>query len=111
MDFRQTLATKAQTKSDQNGSPDPPSQAGESPKVEKMMCSLCERELIDPCLTCHIVGERKRGRTECELSKGRCGHLFHAHCVQDWRKMFGICITCKQDWKDKWTMKRRYVSR
>ena len=69
------------------------------------VCGICENEMSDLCDNCQIRGEREK--YPCTVSSGECGHAYHTHCIQSWRKMFKMCITCKKDWVHSVTVKRK----
>lgn len=33
---------------------------------------------------------------KCSISQGKCGHVFHTHCIDKWK---GECALCYQHWK------------
>jgi hypothetical protein len=42
-------------------------------------CGICRFSLIEPCITC-----MNSGKFLCSLSKGKCGHVMHTHCIDKW---------------------------
>ena len=41
-------------------------------------CSICQNEFEVPCAKC-LPGQ-------CEPVYGKCGHVFHLHCIQNWKE-------------------------
>lgn len=68
-------------------------------------CGICENKMIDLCGNCQVRGERRQH--PCTVSSGECGHEYHTHCMQNWMKMFKMCISCKKDWVRGVTLKRK----
>ena len=36
--------------------------------------------------------------TNCPIVLGECGHLYHNHCINTWRKKKDICPLCNRIW-------------
>ena len=42
-------------------------------------CPICNNYLTHSCVEC--VADNK---DSCDLSQGKCGHIFHRHCIRNW---------------------------
>jgi hypothetical protein len=55
-------------------------------------CQICKEIFESPCLKCtktHVNGE-----LVCDVSKGKCGHSFHRHCIDSWITKNNVCPIC-----------------
>ena len=59
-------------------------------------CTICEEEYTSPCLF-RCFGEKKT--TICGISIGKCGHLFHTHCIKAWQQQYICCPFECGNWK------------
>lgn len=64
-------------------------------KVPKDTCDLCKEDIMSICATC------KTGSfmNDCSVSSGKCGHVFHSHCIQSRLKTNKLCPTDNTEWK------------
>lgn len=56
-------------------------------------CQICKTHYEEPCLEC-TTGHSK-GDLTCAVSRGKCGHCFHKHCIDKWMQKNTICPVCK----------------
>lgn len=57
------------------------------------MCSICQSHFETLCLECSV--NNTKSETSCHISRGKCGHCFHKHCIDRWLNKNNICPTCK----------------
>ncbi len=63
-------------------------------------CKLCKRPLIAPPLHELQTDGTKNIKIEGELSKGRCGDIFHKKCIENSVSSGCIsCPTCNVPWQ------------
>src|SRR5579885_1323444 len=55
-------------------------------------CPICKLHYEESCLTCNE--EHSQGELICEVSRGKCGHCFHKHCINKWLSSSSICPIC-----------------
>ena len=55
-------------------------------------CPICKSHFEEPCLTC--VNDHVKGDLICDVTKGKCGHCFHKHCIDKWLLKSTICPIC-----------------
>ena len=57
--------------------------------IEETECSICKYNLMESCSSClemdKISPDVDRVQ-KCVISKGKCGHCFHYHCIAKWIK-------------------------
>lgn len=61
-------------------------------KTSGTECHICKQHYEEPCLNCsstHVNGE-----LVCFVSRGKCGHCFHEHCIGKWLSSSTICPIC-----------------
>ncbi|QKF93644.1 zinc finger protein RING H2-type protein [Fadolivirus algeromassiliense] len=56
-------------------------------------CQICKTHFESPCLSC--TSDHSKGDLVCDVSKGKCGHCFHKHCIDKWLQKNNICPTCR----------------
>jgi anaphase-promoting complex subunit 11 len=49
----------------------------ETPEV----CAICKYKLTERCVQCAADNLE---RANCEISWGKCMHVYHRHCIQPW---------------------------
>lgn len=49
-------------------------------------CHICKENLQEPCPECS-----EKYDTSCVISLMTCGHSFHKHCIEKWRKNADAC--------------------
>lgn len=54
------------------------------------MCQICKEHFESPCLSC----SEKQTEIICDVSRGKCGHCYHKHCIDQWLTKSPICPTC-----------------
>lgn len=47
-------------------------------------CTLCRNDLTDVCNVCKTQGITDPAL--CIVVTGKCGHIFHSHCIEGWIK-------------------------
>ena len=57
-------------------------------------CKICKEPLNGPCMECKPFKDMN-----CVLKTGRCGHMFHGHCVGHWVEDHQTCPCCAQQWE------------
>ncbi|CAH6421156.1 Hypothetical protein KVN_LOCUS163 [uncultured virus] len=59
-------------------------------------CAICKNTLTQKCATCfeskNILNE------ECKVSKGKCGHVYHYHCISNWIRTANSCPIDATPW-------------
>lgn len=63
-------------------------------KFQQDYCSICRNKLVDSCIGCLTSGNIER----CPVSKGICGDIFHAHCIQNFLKESSKCPVCFKEY-------------
>jgi E3 ubiquitin-protein ligase RBX1 len=56
-------------------------------------CPICQDHFETTCIDCQQKDTKKN--TDCPVSKGKCGHCFHKHCITKWLVKSTICPICK----------------
>ena len=49
-----------------------------------------------PCINC--VGDTT-ATEECTRAVGKCGHVYHRHCIDKWLKDHTECPLCEVTWE------------
>jgi len=62
------------------------------------VCSICGKINTLLCETCRVNNTNVDETNKCLVSRGKCGHVFHEHCIKDILKIGSICPTCKTPW-------------
>ena len=57
-------------------------------------CGICKNELTCACATCLLNSKN----IDCKVIKGKCEHVFHKHCIDQWRIKSSICPICTTPW-------------
>jgi RING-box protein 1 len=55
-------------------------------------CSICRNKFEEPCIEC--LCSHQKGDLVCNPSQGKCGHVFHKHCIDKWNVKSSICPIC-----------------
>eukprot|EP00727_Mastigamoeba_balamuthi_P005267 m51a1_g14739 hypothetical protein (101) ;mRNA; r:279125-279490 len=55
-------------------------------------CGICQFQFDAFCPACKMPGD------SCPPAKGRCGHMFHAHCIDKWLTNNANCPFCRGAW-------------
>lgn len=55
-------------------------------------CPICKYDL----LKCNICNKQN-----CKSVIGKCGHGYHLHCIDKWRKTRNVCPLDNQPWEFK----------
>lgn len=63
----------------------------------KEFCSICRNHVMDLCIDCQSL-EVVNKEGECNLTKGKCGHTFHFHCIVRWLKTKKTCPLDNKIW-------------
>jgi len=73
-----------------------------SHKVPNSNCGICNQKLVEICIKCSnkkLEREHYENFIElCRISKGKCGHAFHMHCIDSWVKNCNSCPECQIPW-------------
>lgn len=59
-------------------------------------CCLCDGFLGLPCSSCSDYNKE----TTCKGAEIRCGHKYHAHCLEEWIKCRVVCPLCNEEIHD-----------
>lgn len=65
-------------------------------KTETGICSICRNLVEGPCVNCQTTADITR---ECHLCWGKCGHVFHKHCIDRWIVAREVCPLDNQPWE------------
>lgn len=61
-------------------------------------CSICREHLTHTCATCLNNSTLMNDFLNCKVSKGKCGHSYHKHCIEKWGLKSQICPICTLPW-------------
>src|SRR5271157_4355123 len=50
--------------------------------IENDLCDICKSKLTSKCIDC--ISKLNVIDNSCSISKGKCGHAFHYHCIIKW---------------------------
>lgn len=65
--------------------------------TEQIVCSICKNQLTEKCVEC--LGHQTNVLEQtCSVSKGKCGHAFHSHCISKLVKNSGSCPDDHTPW-------------
>jgi len=45
-------------------------------------CGICKNKLTKKCTEC--LEDKIDFKKRCKKTKGKCGHVFHFHCIKKW---------------------------
>lgn len=57
-------------------------------------CAICREELKNVCVVCNVDNKK-----ECQTVMGRCGHVYHEHCIDKWLKNRIVCPLDNRKWR------------
>lgn len=60
-------------------------------KATSTDCAICREKLVQICVHCSVDNTQD---VMCYPSKGKCGHIFHKHCIDKWLTGSTICPIC-----------------
>ena len=60
-------------------------------------CGVCYYHIMDRCTHCH---DSKNLTEKCGISWGKCGHVFHTHCIAKGQNEDKVCPLDNQKWED-----------
>lgn len=60
-------------------------------------CVICKRSLFDPCFD--TIDQNENILNENNLVIGKCGHIFHGDCLNNWLKTCDSCPIDKVKWR------------
>lgn len=55
-------------------------------------CPICKSKFEEPCLSCS--NDHVKGDIECHVTRGRCNHAYHKHCISRWLEKNTLCPIC-----------------
>jgi len=61
-----------------------------------MECVICKRNLCEPSY--ETITDNKKIFRETEITIGKCGHLFHSDCIDEWIKKCDKCPIDNVKW-------------
>jgi len=56
-------------------------------------CPICKLKLVELCSNC--ICKANIDIKCCDVTKGKCGHCFHNHCIDIWLLKSKICPICR----------------
>lgn len=59
--------------------------------VSSRLCGICQQSLNMTCGICLHP-------SVCGPVSGKCGHVYHKHCFDNWYKLNKNCPICRDDW-------------
>lgn len=65
--------------------------------VANQKCQICKIILTEPCPDC-VTHSKNIIDEKCKISKGKCQHAFHYHCINGWLKTSDTCPTDRSPW-------------
>lgn len=65
--------------------------------VKERQCVICQQDFEMMCVNCkHPI--------DCKPCIGKCGHIYHLHCIEEWTTNNKVCPYCRKDWSLKETI-------
>ena len=63
---------------------------------EDSNCTICNQKITLKCIECTMS---TKNVNSCAISKGKCGHGFHQHCIKKWLNNGpNKCPNCQVPW-------------
>ncbi|KAF7690746.1 Anaphase-promoting complex subunit 11 [Cucumispora dikerogammari] len=59
--------------------------------ISNRLCGICQQSLNMTCGLCLHP-------SVCGPIYGKCGHVYHKHCFDNWYKLNKNCPICREDW-------------
>lgn len=66
--------------------------------IEKT-CVICRMDTTDKCIECVSKTTDNNITDKCEVSFGKCGHIYHTHCIHKWLLIEHYCPIDKLIWE------------
>ncbi|CAL6037338.1 RING-H2_zinc finger domain-containing protein [Hexamita inflata] len=63
-------------------------------KTEAQFCGICKTAVEEPCPDCDGNGKN----AVCVIAEGKCGHIYHKHCIDRWVAKQQMCPMCHGIW-------------
>src|SRR4051812_43826563 len=60
-------------------------------------CGICRNPLREVCIKCQ-GDQEKLENVKCQKVVGRCNHMFHCHCIDEWINKQNKCPSDFSDW-------------
>lgn len=64
-------------------------------------CAICRNHIMDKCIECQSVQEQTNLEEPCQLTWGKCMHVFHVHCINRWLHTRQVCPLDNRPWEYK----------
>ena len=63
-------------------------------KTTTTECPICKEHFESHCTSC-VHENTTKGHIDCDITRGKCGHCFHKHCIDKWlANKKGSCPVC-----------------
>lgn len=69
------------------------------------ICVICRVKLSHICVGCELSRDPPtpnivpHTKGECNTLAGRCGHVYHRHCIKRWLKYRTVCPIDNREWR------------
>lgn len=70
---------------------------GKTNKKKLSECVICKRSIFEPSY--ESITDNTQIIKESEITIGKCGHVFHSICINNWTKSNKICPIDKVEWR------------